>query len=121
MGAAAALAHALVTYVRAPAPRRVAAVVAAALLAVVTGTICRATQNLEVAMALARIGFARCAFALLRKTHDGGRAAAIALPSWPAHAVGAVLVALVAHGAVTRNFFDEEAHIPFALVISRGI
>jgi hypothetical protein len=126
VGAAGALGHALTTFVRAPAPKRVGAVIAAALLAVVPGTLCRATHSLPVAMALAAAVFGACALALRGAGPRAGAGpgpgpAPVAWPAWPAWIMGAVLLALVVHGVLTRNFFDEEAHIPFALVIARGV
>lgn len=101
-------------------------VVAAALLAVVPGQVCRAVGDLAASMAIAAAAFLVVAGALSwrAKRADGARPAAggeLAWPAWPAWLVGAVGLGCVAHGAVTRNFFDEEHHVPMAAVIARGV
>lgn len=132
-GAAYVLARALVGSFAAAlgAPRRTAAVLAAALLAVVPGTLCRAIGNMPLSMAAAALLFIGASVVLHRRRPVVGletaeqraaRAGApLANPAWPGLVIGALLTVLVAIGAVTRNFFDEEAHVPFALVLSRGI
>lgn len=116
----AALAWTLCRALAVPAPRRVCAVVAAALLAVVPGTLCRATEHLPAAMVSSAVLFL-VATAVIRLRHRTDHVVTpVAMPAWPAWLVGAVLVVFVVHGALTRNFFDEEAHVPFALMIARG-
>src|SRR5687767_6509139 len=95
-------------------------VVAAALFLAWT-----AVRSLPLAFigAAALLAFAALALRRLQRAHPAAVPAPLAL-EWPAGwalAVAGGAFALVIHGALKRNFFDEEAHVPFALVIARGV
>ncbi|HEY4219782.1 MAG TPA: hypothetical protein VGO62_00535, partial [Myxococcota bacterium] len=93
------------------------------LLAVVPGELCRVVGSLPLSMALAAVGFALVAI-LERGVGEvarAERALAMKRPAWPALLIGALGFACVVDGAITRNFFDEEHHVPMAMVIARGI
>jgi hypothetical protein len=100
----------------------VASAFAAGLLAVVPGELCRITSNMAHAMFVAAVLFGVVAFALSRSLIAPATPTLVwTNPSWPAYVVGALGFACVAYGAVTRNFFDEEHHVPMLTVIARGV
>jgi hypothetical protein len=94
---------------------------AAGLLAVVPGELCRITGDLRASMLLAGVAFVAAGAWLRRRVVDVQPLVDRTWPAWPAWIVGAFGLACVVNGALTRNFFDEEHHVPMAMVIARGL
>ncbi len=95
---------------------------AAGMLAVIPGELARFTGSLRIGMAVAAVAFAAVALALRPALLASVRAPRSTVwPAWPAVVAGVVGLACVIDGALTRNFFDEEHHVPMATVIARGV
>ena len=100
---------------------------ALAMVAVVPGQLTRLTANLPLGMLLAALAFGAAVGALeLWARRTRGIAAPPSSPrdataAWPAWLLGGPTLFLVAHGAWFRNFFDDEHHVPMALVLARGV
>lgn len=105
-----------------------ASALALGLVAVLPGQLTRISGSLPWGMVLAALAIVAAAGAL----ELGARRAGVkheAAPSppadaraaWPAWALGGLSLFLVAHGAWFRNFFDDEHHVPMALVLARGV
>lgn len=98
------------------------ACLACALVAVLPGQLCRATGGLPLAMGLSAVLFAVGAFALRRTARELPPLGAVdARPAWPAWIVGGAALVCVVHGALFRNFFDDEHHVPMAMALVRGV
>lgn len=98
------------------------ACLAVALVSVVPGQLCRLTASLPLAMGLAAVAFAAGAWWLRARGEQATIAPARdARPAWPAFVVGGLALACVVHGALFRNFFDEEHHVPMAMALVRGV
>lgn len=110
----------------------VSLVFSAGLLAAVPGQVCRLVGDLRASMGIATGVFVLVILASwwrARARTDAGTGAGTSTstgggaprPAWPAWMVSALGLLCVAHGAVNRNFFDEEHHVPMAMVIARGV
>ena len=99
----------------------VAAAIAAGLLAVVPGQICRVTASLPLSMLLAALAFGAVVVVDRIAPHVPSPRPPFVAPHPIAFIVGAVVFVFVVDGALTRNFFDEDHHVPMLTVIARGI
>src|SRR5262249_48509769 len=92
------------------------AVVATGMLAVLPGELARLTDDLPAAMLLSALAFVVVTLVIRRYASAPPQPLPLWLPQWPALLLAAIGFAFVVHGALFRNFFDENHHVPMAMV-----